>query len=174
MRFNHSGSGWYGFSMYIPDDGSVIGSKTYIGQWHYAGVGSPLRGTSKEPLISQVFAGSASDMLAIKVHHDKGVEHLLMENFKRGQWHDMVYHIKFYSNDSGLLNVWWNGKQVVNYRGPTMYRGSVTFFKFGIYTHRANEMPADNKLVVYFDEYSTGSSYEDVDPSKGSNTRVDL
>ena len=174
MRFDESDSGWYGFSMFIPNDGSYLGSKTYVGQWHCVGKGSILRGRSVSPSISQCFVGQHDvNNLAIKVYSDKGLQFMeVIRDFPRGEWVDMVYHIKFSSGHSGILDVWMNGKQIVKYKGPTTYSGAVHMFKFGIYTLRPNEF--NKPVVVYFDEYRHGSSYESVDPSKSENVRADM
>ena len=175
MRFNETYSGWYGFSMFIPDDGSTIGSKTYIGQWHCVGKGSRLRGTSVAPSISQCFIGTIkyNDILAIKVYSDSGLKHIeMIPHFPRGRWVDLIYEIKFSSGNNGILNIWMNGKQVVKYKGPTTYRGAVHMFKFGIYTLRPNEL--NKPVIVYFDEYCYGTTYESVDPSKGEIQRIDM
>jgi hypothetical protein len=174
MRFNETYGGWYGFSMYIPDDGSYLGSKTYMGQWHAVGKGSSQRGKPVHPAISQCFMGQFdTNMLGIKVYGDSGLQFMeVIPNFPRGEWVDFVYEIKFSSREDGILNVWMNGKQVVKYKGPNTYRGAVHMFKFGIYTLRSNEM--NQPIVVYFDEYGCGAAYESVDPSKGEIPRRDM
>ena len=175
MRFSESYSGWYGFSMFIPDDGSTIGSKTYIGQWHAGGKGSAVRGSGKAPAISQCFVGSSNynDILAITVYSNSGLQYMeMIPHFPRGVWVDFIYEIKFSSGKKGILNVWMNGKQVVKYKGPTTYRGAVHMFKFGIYTLRPNEI--NKPVIVYFDEYCYGTTYESVDPSKGELQRIDM
>jgi hypothetical protein len=172
MRFPESGSGWYGFSLMIPDDGSYFGRKPYIGQWHYAGAGSFLRHKSLSPVIGQIF--EESDRMLIRVCHDKGAKTFTIHDFKRGMWHDMIYQIKFSHKENGFINVWSNGKQILKYKGPTCYRGSDIFFKFGIYTRSDLKFSeTDKPAIVYFDEYSLGGSYEEVDPSKGSHNKID-
>lgn len=174
MRFFESSSGWYGFSMFIPDDGSYLGSKTYVGQWHGVGEGSSVRGKAVHPPISQCFLGQYdNDIMGIKVYSDGGLEYMeLIPDFPRGKWVDMVYHIEFSSGKNGILEVWMNGRQIVKYIGPNTYRGAVHLFKFGIYTLRVGEL--NKPVVVYFDEYAQGPTYESVDPSQGENPKIDM
>jgi len=80
-----SGSGWLGYSMMIPK-GFEMGY-TYIGQWHGGGLSSP---------TGAIVPGN-DDVIVIKLTHlnNGWGEYFTIRGFKRGEWLDMVFHIKF-------------------------------------------------------------------------------
>ena len=86
-----------------------------------------------------------------------------------GKWTDFVFHIVWDPRPSGngLLEVWKDGEQIVDYRGPIGYTYSpdVAYFKLGSYA--SAKLHVTRKL--YFDEVRFGnssSSYADVEPAR--------
>ena len=101
-------------------------------------------------------------------------------------WTDFVVHVRWSCRDAkplaarcqampqGFLQVWKDGKQVVNYTGPTVYNDQYrVFWKAGIYKGMwVNTNSHVSKRVVYHDEFRIGdsnSSYAEVAPR--SSTR---
>jgi hypothetical protein len=51
----------------------------------------------------------------------------------KGVWYDCVYHIKWSANSDGVFQAWVNGKQVMDYSGPTLYAGQSAYLKLANY-----------------------------------------
>jgi hypothetical protein len=142
---------WYGFSMLIPIESSDPQAMTKVGQWH--------QGTSSgdSPAAEQEWQGKK---LSIRIGW-KTKEFL---QFKKGKWFDFVYQIKF--GPGGFANVWIDGEKFMEFNGNIGTPDAQPYFKYGIYSpHFVNE---DEILIVYFDEYRRGNSYEEVDSSHGT------
>ena len=52
---------------------------------------------------------------------------------KKNVWYDFVYHVKWNSTSSGLMEAWLNGKKVMTYNGPTLYTGISCYLKLANY-----------------------------------------
>ncbi|RDC62691.1 heparin lyase I family protein [Adhaeribacter pallidiroseus] len=93
----------------------------------------------------------------------------------KDKWLDIVYHVKHSYRSDGVLQMWINGKKVVDYYGPNSYNDGVSpMLKMGIY--KRNWYKA-TKRVLYIDDIRVGSGsagYNDVAPSGsgGTNTPV--
>lgn len=48
-------------------------------------------------------------------------------------WYDFVYHVRWSSGSDGYFQAWLNGKQVMNYGGPTLYAGQSCYLKLANY-----------------------------------------
>nr|WP_262914601.1 polysaccharide lyase [Pontibacter vulgaris] len=85
---------------------------------------------------------------------------------EKDKWLDFVYHINFSYKSDGVLEVWKDGKKVVDYRGPNSYNDkTVPYFKFGMYKY-SWESHYSNR-VLYVDEVRIGNenaTYNDVAP----------
>lgn len=73
------------------------------------------------------------------------------------QWYDLVYHVRWSSNTDGFMTVWISGKKVLNYHGPTLYKGISCYFKLADY-HDALGVPEP----VIFDHVVRGTSADAV------------
>jgi Polysaccharide lyase len=90
----------------------------------------------------------------------------------RDRWYDFVLHWRTdpYSSASGVLEVWLDGKRIVNYRGKIGYSGTIgsktitynaTMEKTGLYRG-----PQVINHYLYQDEIRTGTSYAAVAPGQ--------
>jgi Polysaccharide lyase len=90
----------------------------------------------------------------------------------RDRWYDFVLHWRTdpYSSASGVLEVWLDGKRIVNYRGKIGYSGTIgnktitynaTMEKTGLYRG-----PQTLNQYLYQDEIRTGNSYSAVAPGQ--------
>ena len=85
-------------------------------------------------------------------------ERLFSKPFPAGQWHDFVVHTKWSWQPDGFVNIWWNNKQIVEYRGPVGYRKTKgPQFKFGLYRDET-----DKTYVAYFNQVKSGDTPEQV------------
>jgi len=66
------------------------------------------------------------------------------QNITRGQWYDITMQVKFDPSGGGMLNVFKDGVQIVNYTGPLGYNDAVgPYWKEGIYRG-----PSPNPIAV--------------------------
>ena len=80
------------------------------------------------------------------------------KHFPLGKWNDFVVQAKWSDNQDGFVNIWWNGKQIVEYRGPVGYElVNGPEFKFGLY-----HSDSDQTLVAYFNQVKSGDTPEAV------------
>ncbi len=78
--------------------------------------------------------------------------------FRVGQWQNFVVQAKWSYRDDGLVNVWWNGRQIVEYRGPVGYdQPFAPKLKFGLYRDAT-----ESTYIAYFNRVEIGDSAEDV------------
>jgi Ca2+-binding RTX toxin-like protein len=54
----------------------------------------------------------------------------------RGQWHNVQMDVTFGANNTGSVDLWFNGQHVVDYNGPLGYSAQTdTYWRQGIYRH---------------------------------------
>ena len=154
---------WYGFSMFIAKDYPIDESRSLVcGQWHQSS-------RSGRPPLARYYI---ADQEELAISFRPGVLAVRkIDNFKMGQWNDLVYNIKWTKDKSGYLNIWHNGKQKIRYTGPTYYPNEKMgpYFKFGLYQIGTHPEQKRFTHVIYFDEYRRGRSYEEVDPSQNDS-----
>ena len=86
------------------------------------------------------------------------------------KWHDIVLHFRNATDSTGIMEVWMDGQQVVNVRGPTVYRfdmagrpkSPVQHQKIGMYHGTAE--PIGEILYDAFRIGGADASYQDVAP----------
>ena len=65
---------------------------------------------------------------------------------------------KWSCKDNGFVNIWWNGKQIVEYSGPVGYDMELApQFKFGLYRDAT-----EKTYIAYFNQVKVGNSSKDV------------
>jgi hypothetical protein len=121
---------WYGFSLYLPPDFPVVDRRLVLGQWKQ-GCGDCTADHS--PAIANRYRNG---VFSITVQNgDRRVVLFEEKADIRGQWNHLVYHLKLVPSPDGFLHVWFNGRQVVDYRGPLGYPDDLdtVYFKIGLY-----------------------------------------
>lgn len=168
---------WYGFSIYLPNDWVEDTAPDIVTQWHdrpdfWFGE------NWKRPSLSISIDGKNWSIgnvwdpkLVTKDSNIAGQERLWSGAIKKGAWTDWVFHVKWSHKSDGLIEIWKDGKLIVNKRGPSTYNDLlVPYLKIGSYkyTWKSNKPPSIvNQRVIYFDELRIGdasASYEDVVP----------
>jgi Ca2+-binding RTX toxin-like protein len=67
------------------------------------------------------------------------------QNIKRGHWYDIKMTVKFDPFGNGILDIWRDGDQLVNYRGPLGYNDKIgPYWKHGVYREASRESIAVN------------------------------
>ncbi|MBX7147392.1 MAG: polysaccharide lyase [Alphaproteobacteria bacterium] len=136
---------WYKFSFYLPHHFPIVDRRLIIGQWKQMCKNCTL---NHSPLIAQRYRNG---QFYITIDNDKGQTILYKENNNiKDQWIDMIYHIKFSKNSSGLLEVWKNKQRIISYHGILAYQEDLpyTYFKFGLYRDTLKE-----PMTIYFDDF---------------------
>lgn len=168
---------WYGFSIFLPNDYQLDDQSEIVAQWHDAAPAFLIR---SPPIALHLFHGQwrIAMFWGAKKFTDKATANkklLDLGAFEKNKWTDFVFHIKFSYNDDGVLEIWKDGVQVMNYKGPNCYNDdNGPYFKVGIYKYPWNgnkNLPSENK-VLYFDDIAIGNEtakYDDVAPGRNSN-----
>ncbi|MBP1860676.1 heparin lyase I family protein [Rhizobium herbae] len=151
IRFPKGEVIWNAYRVKIADGFSVpSGDRSWfiIGQWH----GS--RDDSRSPYIVAELQGT--DLVFLSRYLSNGQtasrEMYRMNDVPRGEWMNIVMEHKV-SSTAGLLNIWVNGRQVVNFDGPIGYwdHEQAGYWKFGIYRSRHSA----DAIVEYRDVVTT-------------------
>jgi hypothetical protein len=156
------GERWLGVRFFL-EDYAVDDADESIIQWHHpAGGGSP-------PLGLWVSNGRF-----LVTHTTDGIQNESYEYGEAGDapsdaWVSVVFHIKWSNDDDGILEVWIDGEQVMDYVGPTSYDlDEGNYLKLGVYKWPWIEGPTDvPQRVLYADDLRIGdeqATYADVAP----------
>lgn len=155
---------WYSFSVYFPPDFPIESNRLVFAQWHSHW---QFRQPGRIPALAFRFVNGR---LSITLRHSPEIsilnpdsvpsEDLFKNNhFRIGQWHDFVIQTKWSYRDDGFVNVWWNGEQIVAYKGPVGYNEpAAPEFKFGLYRDATV-----STYIDYFNHVKTGENPRDVD-----------
>ena len=148
---------WCGFSMLIPPGFPIVDTRLVMAQWKQSG----LEGS---PLVAQRLQGGRHYVTIRDLDTRGGVrEEYDLPPILPGRWNDIVYHVRFTGDLSGMIEIWMNGQQVVRFAGPTASaRGKAQFYhKVGLYRDRMKE-----PMTIFIDNYAMGESFETVDPAR--------
>ena len=129
---------WLAFSVNVQDWGTLSnGDDALFGTQVHSGDSS--RGFS--PSFSLVSYGSSGGR-TFQVFRTSNTSGTTQTMFKYpeipvpfGQWTDFVFKFRHATDSSGLLQVWMNGQQIVDYTGPIGFNtpGYTDYAKFGYY-----------------------------------------
>ena len=177
---------WLGYSIFIPSNFTPATGYGVISQWHKAGdnacdqlprpenpavaqpLGISIVGTSEAP-IAQVQITAAPGPCGPAVGGYSVSKKYNSPPFKKGAWNDVVVHVKFNYDRSGINNVWLNGVKFVSTTPANAHNDPLPpYLKLGFYG------TSTIAHTVYFDEIrvaSTNSSYDEVAP-RGANNSI--
>lgn len=152
---------WYRFRTLIPRDFPFHRRHSVVlAQWHDRKVkGQPAQ---RPQLALRLVDGSLrltlwnDAVFAAQGERGDGLFVYETRDFPRGEWLDMRYRVKWSPGDDGLAQVWINGRQVTDYRGPIGYKADVygPYFKLGIYTVHEFDEP----FYVYHTDFGRAAS----------------
>ncbi len=178
---------WWGFSMYCPADGMQKDSKAEIlVQWHStpdkgeAWTNPPLTLSNKndELSVSWIYDTRA---LTPDGWRDWDRKRTSLGPTPKDRWVDFVWHVKWDPWGKGLLEIWMDGKKVVNQHDISLgFNDQVgNYMGIGLYKYEGTSDHAAR--VVYFDAVRGGNekaTYADVAPGgtagkeqRGKDTR---
>jgi hypothetical protein len=164
--------GWYGFSQYFPDHYKSDATSEVIGQWHdQADEGEHVDRSPSNTLLTgegriKWMARWDADKIMDSGYSD-GLEYIDIGPIPKNEWIDWVVHIKYSHINTGILEVWMNGKKVIDRQNMpnSYYDDTYPYFKFGVY--KWNWGYTSSQKVIYYDEVRVGnenSSYDEVKP----------
>jgi hypothetical protein len=167
---------WYGFSVFLPSDYKQDPMGEIIAQWHDL----PDRDLGESWRSPALCLKTQNGRFILDRHWDskqvtkKGEvsgDTIDFGSYQTGKWTDVVFHVKWSYDSSGLFEVWKDGKLEVSRTGPTYYndeRGP--YLKIGMYKGAWKHQPENSttsERTIYFDEVRVGDAsarYEDVAP----------
>jgi hypothetical protein len=131
---------WYGWSTRFPAE-FVPTPNTYhniFTQWHgSSGGGAPnisllINTTGPTPMLCLMTDGADT-------HHTP--EHKIdLVPLEKGKWYDFKLHVKWADDNTGLVELWINGKPVVTgLQTPTLFHGEDSYLKQGFYRGETNQ-----------------------------------
>jgi hypothetical protein len=134
-----SQDGWYAFSFLFPTNFPIGNTRLVFGSCKQTDV--------PRPILAQRFR-NGRHTFTIESHHRR--KDYTFPKLTLGQWHDMIYHVRYATNETGVVQVWMNGKKVVDYKGPTAETGyrNAFYHKIGLYRDQMKQ-----PMTVYFDDY---------------------
>ena len=170
---------WYAFSVYFPTNFPIEDNRLVFAQWKdHESLSTGLRRQGYSPPMAFRFVNGK---FSIRLRHsaDRVIqdpenipeEQLFKQSgFPLGEWHDFVVQAKWSWQDDGFVNVWWNNRQIVEYRGPAGYHQDFgPKFKFGLYRDAT-----DKTYTAWFNQIKSGSTPQAVgfDPSTATRYSV--
>jgi hypothetical protein len=171
---------WYGFSIFLPEDYVPDPVWEIVAQWHCApdfDIGEKWRNpvmalsttAGRWSLVSRWDAKRNTFQSGKRQYG--GTHEYDLGPYQKGVWTDWVVHIKWSYKPDGFLQVWRDGRQVIDQNGPNAFNDATgPFFKMGLYKgwggarQRAGGV---SRRIIYHDEFRMGdaeATYEDVAP----------
>lgn len=158
---------WFSFSIFLPGNYEKDNPSDILAQWHETpdtDLGESWRSAPIALKTQNGYWRASILWSADKVNTDKsiaGKQNFALGKQDKDQWTNWVFHIRFSCYDDGLVEIWKNGEQVLNYPGPNYYNDKKgPFFKFGIYKpdwkNKASKSTV-TKRVVFFDDVIIGN-----------------
>jgi len=149
VRLRMGVESWYAFSFLLPADFPIVETRLVIARWKQS-FNEPSK--DRSPMVSLRYI---EGNLKIYVERDRGQRELYIEKIDlRNKWVDMVFHIIPKAFKGGLLQVWKNGKQIVDYKGELGFKDDTDeiYFKLGLYRDQM-QVPKgarENIFTMYF------------------------
>jgi hypothetical protein len=177
---------WYGFSMYMPEKDFPVEPKYNIVFFQlHATPDKHLKEKYRIPLFSIVHrkgwlcSHHSYDPVKVSPHNDNIKKNNVLIKICPLQklwnkWTDFVVHVKLSLKGQGLLQVWMDGKLVVDQKNINIgYNDDIgPYPSWGIYSYNGK-----NKRVLFFDEIYVGNEKADyfkVAPGKFDHTQINL
>ena len=139
---------WYAFAFYVPADFPIVDTRLVIGSCKQSDVPRPITGQRYR---------NGKHTYTVESHGQK--KSYTLPPIRKATWVRMVYHMHYATDASGRAEVWMDGHQVVDYKGPTAEDGfkNAFYHKIGLYRDR---MAAP--MTMLFDDYTFSLSKDDV------------
>jgi hypothetical protein len=145
----------YSFSMFLPEDFPIVGTRLVIAQWKQECPRGGICGDNSPVIAIRYISGS------LRITQNIGSHQATLYKSKdefRNRWLDFKFQICFSPNNDGHIITSLNDSLIVDYKGPTAYpedrstgypTPSRFYFKMGLYR---DVMP--EPMTIYIDEYT--------------------
>jgi hypothetical protein len=145
----------FSWSMFLPPDFPIVPVRLVVAQWkqYCNGDGKPCSDDS--PVLAVRYIGGVL-LITQDLAHKQTVLYRQQTDL-RSHWLDLRFRVRF-STAAGSIQAFLNGRQVVDFNGPTANAESTAtgypspsrfYFKMGLYR---NVMP--EPMTIYLDEYT--------------------
>lgn len=161
---------WYGWSLFIPVEYAdpPAGHWQILGQWHHrpiqAAPGERPRLKGPPPLAVYLSSDQGRDHLLLigQETPDARPRRLGMRPVSRGEWIDLVFHIRCSTGSNGFVQAWLDGRPFTEGKmaGPTLYSPDSNYLRLGLYRSKGSL----TTNYVFYDEVRIGESYRAVAP----------
>jgi len=161
VRLKMGMEAWYAFSFFLPSDFPIVDTRLVIARWKQSFRES---WKNRSPMIALRYMGG---QMILDVTRDRGQRRVFVEKTDlRNQWVDMVFYIKPLASTiipsrfkEGRLQVWRNGRMIVDYQGTLGYVDDEDeiYFKLGLYR---DHLPVPMRIV--YDRFRRGGSLDEV------------
>lgn len=154
---------WYALSLYLPTNFPIEDVRLILAQWHGRW---QLWQPGRIPPLSFRFVNGRF-FIPLRYNAERiirdpssapGATLFETSSFALGRWHDFIVQAKWSCREDGFVNIWWNNKQIVAYRGPVGYdEATGPELKFGLYRD-----DTDKTYVACFNHVKLGLTAADV------------
>ena len=158
VRLSMGMESWYAFSFLLPSDFPIVKTRLVIARWKQS-FNDPSK--DRSPMVSLRYINGK---LRVDVARDRGKRKVFIDKMDLlNRWVDMVFRLIPEPNKDGLLQVWKDGKLIVDYNGPLGFRDDEDeiYFKLGLYRDHMKE-----PMRIIYDRFRRGSSFEEVSISE--------
>jgi hypothetical protein len=134
----------YAFSMYVPPDFPIADIRLVTSQWKQTCNDCS---KSRSPIVAQRYRDG---QFRVTIETPQGRQTIYRHPQPiQGRWLDLRYQIRFHLSD-GIVTVWMDGVQLVDYRGPLGFPDDPpdVYFRLGLYRNRMAQ-----PMVIYFDDF---------------------
>lgn len=141
----------YSFSLYLPKELPQTSERLVVAQWKQL----CWHCHPDNPIVA-IRLEDARLLVTRTGQHSRQVLYQGTDDV-RGRWLDFRFVIKFKNDGQGSIDATLDGRDIVHYRGPTLYRPArgfspsteLIYFKTGLYRDALHEPP----WTMYVDEY---------------------
>ena len=121
---------WWAHSILLPDDFAIPTWQMYVlfdfhnttngpGQANFA-----VNFNGNGDLVFKGYGGATDS---------SGAYGATIGKVQKNVWYDFVYHVKWSSASTGIMEAWVNGKKILTYSGATLYAGQGVYLKLANY-----------------------------------------
>lgn len=127
---------WWAHSIYLPDDFQYPRWHPYV-LFDFHNTGESTTASMQIDFARDPADASAPGHLEVRLSvgtpstptYTTGSAGVVQKNV----WYDFVHHVKWSSNPDGFLRSWVNGREILNYHGPTLFVGQGVYLKIANY-----------------------------------------
>lgn len=155
-----------GFRDELDGVGQAVLLQLHYRDWKYPDV------RNAQPLVLRYIGNE------VRVHNEVLETYMAETSPAYGEWVDWVIHLKL-DDEDGIVRVWRNGSQIVDFTGETHQPAKVdgAYLKIGNYSAQlaSEDRPSGYERVTYHDELRIAGprgSYDVVDPARGGERPV--